>query len=241
VFDIVIYCDGASKRNPGLGGWGALIVDEKKNVDELGEFCPGVTNNQMELTAVIKSLEFIESYKGKSIIILTDSSYVIHGIKDWVFGWKKSNWQTSTGTAVKNKKLWQSLDLVVEKIGRAQITWRHVPGHAGVIGNERVDQIASAFAEQASPQLYKGSFSSYKVFANSDLVAAPNLRSSTNKKKSNSKKKAYSYVSMVAGKVAIHATWKECSERVLGAKGAKFKKSFSKEDEASIIASWEKA
>ena len=110
MFDIVIYCDGASKGNPGLGGWGALIVDEKKNVDELGAFCPDVTNNQMELTAVIKSLEFIESYKGKSIIILTDSSYVIKGIKDWVFGWK-----SLTG------KHPQELKLKIRNYGRVSI------------------------------------------------------------------------------------------------------------------------
>jgi ribonuclease HI len=238
VFDVVVYCDGASRRNPGLGGWGSLIIQDNKDVFELGGFSSHATNNQMELTAVIKGLEHIESLGKKNIIILTDSSYVIHGIKDWVPSWKKSNWQTVLGTPVKNKDLWQSLDLVVTKIGRKHITWQHVPGHAGVLGNERVDTIASSFADKKPVKLYEGELSFYDVFPNPDLIIPDVNVVAKKSKKSSSKKKAYSYVSMVGKKIETHSTWPECLKRVNGVSGARFKKSFNKEDENSIISSW---
>ena len=56
---IIIYTDGACKGNPGPGGWGVLILLENEQI-ELSGGSKETTNNQRELTAVIKALNFFE-------------------------------------------------------------------------------------------------------------------------------------------------------------------------------------
>ena len=102
-----IWTDGASKGNPGIGGWGAYLVWGAHTKEIFGG-APNVTNNQMELTAVIEALKLIR--RPCPVIIHTDSSYVKDGITKWIHGWKKKNWMTASKTPVKNRELWQELD-----------------------------------------------------------------------------------------------------------------------------------
>ena len=134
---INIYADGACRGNPGKGGWGALIESSlSKN-----EICGGVsvaTNNQMELTAVIRA---IESLAGPSVVrVHTDSQYVQKGISQWIHNWKRNGWRTADRKPVKNAELWQQLDALT---AAHTITWLWVKGHAGHPGNERADQLAN--------------------------------------------------------------------------------------------------
>ena len=84
---IKIYTDGACIGNPGKGGWGAIILDDKDRKIVLSGAEKFTTNNKMELTATIKAFKYL---KNKSnIVIYTDSKYVIDGINNWILKWKK--------------------------------------------------------------------------------------------------------------------------------------------------------
>jgi ribonuclease HI len=96
----------------------------------------------MELIAAITALETLEHTS--EITIFTDSKYVMNGIQTWLPGWKKNNWKTSGKKPVKNKELWKQLD---ELCQQHKVDWNWVKGHAGNIGNERVDVLARSAME----------------------------------------------------------------------------------------------
>ncbi len=233
----IIFTDGASRGNPGAGGWGAVLVLQNQNgsskVVELGGHEDHTTNNRMELTAAIKALEFVSFYKLSTInyqliIIYTDSNYLINGITKWIYSWEKRNWVTKNKEPVLNKDLWENL---LELVKNKKIEWKHVAGHSGVSGNERADGIATAFADRNPLELYSGLLSGYE-----HLKTPP----PTSKAKTGKRGKAYSYVSMINGVIKTHKTWAECEKRVKGKSGAKYKKVFSAEEEKKIIESWRK-
>ena len=133
---IEIYTDGACSGNPGPGGWGAIILyNNDSSTLSGGEKL--TTNNRMEITAVIKSLEIIE--ENSEIKIYTDSKYVINGITNWIKSWKENDWISSNKKVVKNVDLWKNLELLVQK---KIISWQWVKGHSGNKMNEKVDEIA---------------------------------------------------------------------------------------------------
>ena len=138
---INIYTDGACSGNPGMGGWGVVILVNKQEIllnggDQL------TTNNKMELTAAIKALEYFETKK--DLTIYTDSKYVKDGIETWIINWKKNGWKTSTKKIVKNKELWMRLDNL---INQHNVTWNWVKGHAGFEFNEKADELARKYIE----------------------------------------------------------------------------------------------
>jgi ribonuclease HI len=135
------YTDGACSGNPGVGGWGVVLLAEKNNkIIKRKEISGGVvdtTNNQMELIAAIETLKALKKYT--EICIITDSNYVKKGITEWLPSWKKNNWKTSSKKEVKNRKLWEELE---ELVNRNKVDWLWVKGHAGNIENERADFLA---------------------------------------------------------------------------------------------------
>ena len=132
-----IYTDGACRGNPGPGGWGAIL--KYNNLQkEINGFTNNTTNNIMELTAVIKSLESLN--RNCKIKITTDSTYVKNGITNWINNWKNNNWKTANKKPVKNKDLWLKLDALVSN---HIIEWHWVRGHTGHPDNERADQLAN--------------------------------------------------------------------------------------------------
>lgn len=134
---VEIYADGACKGNPGVGGWGALMLFGAQEKTLFGGEAQ-TTNNRMELTAVIRALEAIK--RPCQIKIYTDSSYVQKGITEWIVGWKQRQWRTADKKPVKNEDLWKQLDALVQA---HQIEWIWVKGHAGNVGNERADALAN--------------------------------------------------------------------------------------------------
>ena len=141
--ELYAYTDGACSGNPGPGGWGVLMraVDQGSVVKER-ELSGGeamTTNNRMELMAAISALETLA--RPTEIIIVTDSAYVKNGITEWMAAWKRKNWRTAAGPAVKNVDLWQRLDVAQARHG---VTWRWIKGHAGHAENERADALARA-------------------------------------------------------------------------------------------------
>ena len=133
---IKIYTDGSCLGNPGNGGWAAIIIDDKKKIQIKGSK-KDTTNNQMELIAPIKALKKIP--KGSNVQIFTDSKYVKSGITEWIHNWKKNGWKTADKQPVKNKELWEELDLLANQF---EIVWNWVKAHSTDELNNEVDLIA---------------------------------------------------------------------------------------------------
>ena len=127
---VKIYTDGACSGNPGAGGWGVVIIN-KTDIEKFCGYEKDTTNNRMELMAAIQGIAKQEI--GSIITLYTDSKYVKDGITSWVMNWKKNNWITSAKKPVKNKDLWQKLDLLCEN---HQITWKWVKAHQEDISDE---------------------------------------------------------------------------------------------------------
>jgi len=132
-----IYADGGCRGNPGPGGWGVLLQADGKEKELWGGEAD-TTNNRMELTAVIRSLEALK--RPCNLHIHTDSQYVQKGISEWIKNWKRNGWRTSDKKPVKNADLWQRLDALATG---HEIRWLWVKGHAGHPGNERADALAN--------------------------------------------------------------------------------------------------
>ena len=134
----VIYTDGACSGNPGPGGWGAIIIDDKENQIIISGKEKSTTNNRMELTAPIMALKKIK--ESSKIIIYTDSTYLKNGITIWIENWKKNGWINANRKPVKNKDLWVVLNKLTEK---KLINWKWVKAHAGNRYNELADKLAT--------------------------------------------------------------------------------------------------
>jgi len=142
---IQIYTDGACKGNPGLGGWGAVLLSGTSEKELYGGEME-TTNNRMELTAVIEALAALQ--RPCNVVLYLDSEYVRKGITEWIAGWKARGWRTAAKQDVKNADLWKRLDPLVATGGH-QIDWRWVKGHSGDPGNERADMLANRGVESA--------------------------------------------------------------------------------------------
>src|SRR5205085_4109129 len=115
------------------------------------------------------------------------------------------------------------------------------PGHSGYPGNVRADEIASEFALMHSPRLYAGPYEGYGFdLADLPVPGVKRPRTDAGGKSSGSRGKgtAHSYVSLVDGVVAKHATWAQCERRVKGRSGAKFKKTSSAAEERELVREW---
>ena len=134
---VYIFTDGACRGNPGEGGWGAILQSDNHE-KEINGYSENTTNNIMELTAVIKSLQALK--KTCDVILTTDSKYVKNGITTWIHNWKKNGWKTASKKSVKNKELWILLD---EECRKHKITWEWIKGHSGHELNERADLLAN--------------------------------------------------------------------------------------------------
>jgi len=134
---VIIYTDGACKGNPGPGGWG-VVISRNGRTKELHGGTPWTTNNQMELTAVIKALEALKL--PLPVRLHTDSKYIVEGVTKYLDNWKARGWRKSDGKPVLNGELWKRLDTLASV---HQVEWVWVRGHSGDAGNERADQLAN--------------------------------------------------------------------------------------------------
>ena len=134
---VVIYTDGACSGNPGVGGWGALLLYGEHRKEIFGGE-KETTNNRMELTAAIRALQSLK--KPCFVEVHTDSNYLKDGITEWIQKWKKNGWRRADRKPVKNTDLWQELD---DAIAMHKIEWNWVKGHSGNYGNECADSLAN--------------------------------------------------------------------------------------------------
>lgn len=241
---IVVFTDGASRGNPGKGGWAAIIVESRKSkgeskVLELGGREEGATNNKMELMAALETFRLIEnrSLLG-DIEVHTDSAYLANGATGWVYSWEKNGWKTKEGEPVSNQEIWKELAMIQFRLKlHRKVAWQRVAGHAGLRGNERVDELATRFADGEAVPLFVGSLTDYEKIIGGDLF---DEESGERDAKMRSKLPAYSYISKIGTMIELHKTWPECEARVKGRAGAKYRKTISKEDEEALVELWSK-
>ena len=149
---LVIYTDGACSGNPGPGGWGVVMYHGTRT-KELSGGDPATTNNRMEMQAVIEALKAIKPGFGGKVVLFSDSTYVLKGLQDWLPGWKRRGWKTAAKKPVKNDDLWRELDALN---AARTIDWRWVKGHAGDVGNERADALATGAVPGRNKRRAKG-------------------------------------------------------------------------------------
>jgi ribonuclease HI len=229
---LVIYTDGASRGNPGLGGWGAVVLVSDMAL-EIAGFSKMATNNQMELQAVLEVLSDSGSLAHKGLVVVySDSAYVVNGMNSWVWGWEKKDWITSTKTPVVNKDMWVKILALLKTYGD-RLSIEKVKGHDGDLYNERCDELAVAAALGKKETHFQGSQKDYDIFLKE--IGTTVKKSAPKNKKTKSTAPAYSYVSLVGDKVYTDKTWADCEKRVKGTKGAKYQKVFSKGEETGLI------
>jgi ribonuclease HI len=271
--EIIIFTDGSSRGNPGRGGYGVVAIYQNSHgevlVDELGGREDLTTNNRMELMAIIEGIKnflfYYENLSEYTFTIYTDSSYVLKGATEWLKGWQKSGWISSTKQDVKNRDLWEKFAELKEhggkkgdRKGKLNLKWFLVKGHSGVAGNERCDVIATSFADKVEVNLYTGTLVNYQNSICEDILNietdsishGSTLSKSTGAKTastvvstygkitskvSGKSAKPFSYISLVDGQINVDKTWGECEKRVKGKSGAKYKKSISQKNQQDII------
>lgn len=131
---VTIYTDGGCDPNPGVGGWAAVLINGARRKELAGGEAES-TNNRMELTAAIRALEALK--RPCHVVLHTDSEYLKKGITQWLATWKRNNWKRKGG-ALMNVDLWKRLDALANE---HDIEWTWVPGHAGILENERCDEL----------------------------------------------------------------------------------------------------
>ena len=139
---ITLFSDGSALGNPGPGGYGVVLRygDKEK---ELSGCEPHTTNNRMELKGVIEGLKALK--EPCDVDIVSDSSYVVKGINEWLEGWIKKDFKK-----VKNPDLWKEY-IEVAKPHKIHAIW--VRGHDGHVENERCDKLARDAAQEAKDNL----------------------------------------------------------------------------------------
>lgn len=135
--EVTLYTDGACSGNPGLGGYGGILIygDIKREYSGAEE---DTTNNRMELMAVIIGLERLK-YPCK-VDVYSDSAYTVNAfLNGWIYGWRKNGWKKADGKAVLNVDLWEKLYVLTTE---HQVTFHKVAGHADNALNNRCDELA---------------------------------------------------------------------------------------------------
>ena len=140
---VEIFTDGACSGNPGPGGWGA-VLRYNGHEKELSGGEAHTTNNRMELSAVLYSLQALK--EECKVVLTSDSKYVVESIeKGWVYGWKKKGWKKSDGKPALNVDLWKQL---LPLLAKHDVTFNWIKGHAGHPENERCDRMAVAESQK---------------------------------------------------------------------------------------------
>lgn len=141
-YDYIFYTDGGCDNvQSKVGGWAFARADSDHlvNVDFVAfgtGYDPDTTSNIMEMSAVIEALKTTQP--NSSVLIHSDSEYVIKGISEWIIGWKKNGWRTAGKKPVKNKELWIAMDALCSE---RKVFFKKVKGHSGILGNELADTL----------------------------------------------------------------------------------------------------
>ena len=143
-------CLGNGREGDNPGGAGGLIEVRTRSGIQRRDFnlcAPATTNNRMALAGASRALKLLGA-KGVrlQVLMVSDSQYLIRGIREWVPGWIRRGW-TRKGGPIENLALWQDLVAAAET---HDVHWTWVRGHAGHPKNEYANDLA---IEAASTQV----------------------------------------------------------------------------------------
>jgi len=135
----LVFTDGACSPNPGIGGWGAVVLhaESEQPLYYLSGGVDQTTNNEMELMAIVAAIA--STPPGYTVEVVTDSKYAVTNFQKWLLTWAKYGWKTKSGSKVKNIDLWKYL---FKLSCHRKITLHWVKGHDGNMFNEMADQLA---------------------------------------------------------------------------------------------------
>lgn len=138
-----IYCDGSSRGNPGLGGFGIAVVENDTYIDLYSKQYENITNNQAELKALLFALGLATTkYNLDKVTIYSDSAYTVNLFNNWIFMWAQNGWLTANKEPIKNKELvLQLYEFAKRDFPNFYVT--KISGHSGIIGNELADAAAT--------------------------------------------------------------------------------------------------
>jgi len=143
---VQLFTDGACRGNPGPGGWGYILRHLATGAEKEGSGGDAqTTNNRMELEGVIHGLQALN--RPSCVEVVTDSTYVAKGCREWLSNWKSHDWKRREGKRwkpIKNEDLWRTLD---ELLSRHEVSFTMVKGHSGHPENERCDELAVVAAQ----------------------------------------------------------------------------------------------
>ena len=104
---VTLYTDGACSGNPGIGGWGAVLIYNGKE-KRISSAEDNTTNNRMEVTAVIEGLKCLK--EPCEVDVYSDSAYTVNAFNNgWVYGWARLGWRKADNKPLLNEDLWQEL------------------------------------------------------------------------------------------------------------------------------------
>ena len=146
--NVILYTDGACSGNPGLGGYGGVLIYGDYKREYSGSELE-TTNNRMEVTAVIVGLKRLK-YPCK-VDVYSDSAYTVNAFNEgWIYGWAKNGWKKADGKAVLNADLWQELFALTNT---HEVVFHKVAGHADNELNNRCDALATGAIKELRANL----------------------------------------------------------------------------------------
>ena len=135
---VILYTDGACSGNPGIGGWGAVLMF--KGVEKrISGAESSTTNNRMEMTAVIEGLKSLK--EPCEVEVYSDSAYTVNAFGNgWIYSWEKNGFKKADNKPVLNTDLWQIL-LQLTRVHKVRFI--KVKGHADNEYNNICDKLAT--------------------------------------------------------------------------------------------------
>ena len=143
---VILYTDGACSGNPGVGGWGAVLIYKGAEKRFSGAFAE-TTNNRMEITAVIEGLKALK--EPCEVDVYSDSAYTVNAFENgWVYGWLRNGFKKSDNMPVLNEDLWRELVSLTEI---HKVRFIKVKGHADNEYNNICDKLATDAIKNFKP------------------------------------------------------------------------------------------
>lgn len=145
---IEIYTDGSTLGNgkkDATGGFGVVVVEDGKIIQAHSMRTKGTTNNREEMKAILWAL-INYGDRTPTPVVYSDSSYCVNTFNQWMNTWKANGWKKSDKRPPENLDIVQNYDILKTKYSR-KINLKYIKGHAGHIGNELADQLATGKIE----------------------------------------------------------------------------------------------
>lgn len=144
---VILYTDGACSGNPGIGGFGGILIYGSVEREYSGGNAQ-TTNNRMEITAVIEGLKRLKY--PCDVDVYSDSAYTVNPfLNGWIYGWQKNGWKKADGKAVLNVDLWEELIALTKT---HSVSFHKVEGHADDVRNNRCDALARGAIDEIRKQ-----------------------------------------------------------------------------------------